>query len=235
MGYASISGRARTSSKSPQAFAVCDRCGMWYNHKELQWQFDWGGASLINKRILVCRDCNDIPQNQLRAIVLPADPMPIINPRVEPWIADESNFRTTNQSPGIDPVTGLALPPTTYRITQSLDNRVSQQTGLPLGYANAVFTATLIPLSIISDGTTSVFVTCSAPHNMLDYQPVSILGSTNGAVDGLYSIVVTSATAFKYQIAAPVPAGGYLNSTTLVRVVDIGLPPGSLVVPQPGI
>lgn len=96
MGYASISGRARTSSKSPQAFGVCDRCGMWYNHVNLNWQFDWAGASLINKRILVCRDCTDEPQNQLRAIVIPADPLPVMNPRVEPWIADESNFRTTN-------------------------------------------------------------------------------------------------------------------------------------------
>ena len=81
MGYASQSGRARVSSKNPQALAVCDRCSMWYNHSDLAWQYDWGGASLINKRILVCQPCNDIPQNQLRAIVLPADPVPVMNPR----------------------------------------------------------------------------------------------------------------------------------------------------------
>lgn len=78
-------------------------------------------------------------------------------------------------------------------------------------------------------------MTCANPHNLLDFQPVSIWGSTSAAVDGLYSIMVTSATAFTYEIAAPVTAGGYLNSTTLVRVVDIGLPAGSFVVPEPGV
>ena len=45
---------------------------------------------MINKRILVCRRCLDRPQQQLRAIVIPADPVPIKNPRTEPFLADES-------------------------------------------------------------------------------------------------------------------------------------------------
>ena len=70
MAYASQSGRARTSASNPQAFAVCDRCGIWYNHVDLQWQYDWAGSSLINKRLLVCGRCLDVPQQQLRAIVV---------------------------------------------------------------------------------------------------------------------------------------------------------------------
>jgi hypothetical protein len=107
MGYASRSGRARTDARNPRAFAICDRCALWYNHYQLKWQYDWAGASLINKRILVCDTCYDEPQNQLRAIVLPADPMPIINPRVEPYAWDEidrrqvSGYNATNQSTGI--------------------------------------------------------------------------------------------------------------------------------------
>lgn len=91
MGYASKSGRAHTSATRPVAFKVCDRCGMWYNGPDLVWQFDWAGTSLINKRILVCkRTCLDRPQNQLRAIILPADPVPTANPRTEPFAEDEA-------------------------------------------------------------------------------------------------------------------------------------------------
>lgn len=90
MGYASRSGRARTSATNPHAFAVCDRCGMWYNHNRLVWQHDWAGTSLINKRILVCTySCLDKPQQQLRAIIIPADPLPVYNPRTEPFAEDE--------------------------------------------------------------------------------------------------------------------------------------------------
>ena len=102
MGYASRSGRARTSARNPQAFAICDRCALWYNHVDLRWQYDWAGAGLINKRILVCDTCYDEPQNQLRAIIVPADPVPIVNPRVEPYAWDEidrrqvSGFNATN-------------------------------------------------------------------------------------------------------------------------------------------
>ena len=53
MGYASKSGRARTSPSNPQAFAVCDRCGIWYNHVDLKYQFEWRGATLQNIQILV--------------------------------------------------------------------------------------------------------------------------------------------------------------------------------------
>jgi hypothetical protein len=94
MAYASQSGRARVSSTNPKAFGICDRCGFLYNHSDLQWQFDWAGASLINKKILVCDTCLDVPQEQLRAIILPADPEPIVNPRVENYaVYDRYNDR----------------------------------------------------------------------------------------------------------------------------------------------
>ena len=90
MGYASKSGRARTSSTRPQAFAVCDRCAVWENRVNLRWQFQWQGTSLQNIRLLVCRRCLDKPQAQLRAIIIPADPVPIQNPRTEPFSDDEA-------------------------------------------------------------------------------------------------------------------------------------------------
>ena len=84
MAYASRAGRARTRASAPQAHAICDRCGFRYNHVDLKFQFDWAGDQLQNFRILVCDRCLDTPQDQNRAIVVPADPVPILNPRPLP-------------------------------------------------------------------------------------------------------------------------------------------------------
>jgi hypothetical protein len=90
MSYASQAGRARTSPSNPQAHAICDRCGFRYNHANLRWQYDWRGASLANIRLLVCNTCYDNAQQQLRAIVVPADPLPISNPRTQDFVAAEA-------------------------------------------------------------------------------------------------------------------------------------------------
>lgn len=90
MAYASKWGRARANPWAPQAFAICDRCGLGYNHNQLRFQFDWAGTSLVNKQLLVCSACYDRPQEQLRAIILPADPVPIPNPRPQNFDESES-------------------------------------------------------------------------------------------------------------------------------------------------
>ena len=136
MGYASQAGRARTSATSPQAHAICDRCGFRYNHVDLKWQFDWAGASLINKRLLVCSPCYDTPQEQLRAIVIPADPVPIQNPRLQDFVTAEQNTRTTSGTNTVDPVTGIPVIRGASRITQTYSTRVTQQTGEPPGGLN---------------------------------------------------------------------------------------------------
>jgi len=136
MGYASQSGRARTSARNPQAHAICDRCGFRYNHVNLRWQYDWRGASMMNIRLLVCNPCYDAPQEQLRAIVVPADPVPIVNPRIQDFVTAESNTRVTSGQNTTDPVTGLPVPAGDTRITQDDDTRVTQQTGEPPGGLN---------------------------------------------------------------------------------------------------
>jgi hypothetical protein len=101
-------GRASVSTRNPQAFGICDRCSFLYNHNRLQWQFDWAGAGLINKRILVCNTCLDTPQEQLRAIILPADPTPILNPRVQNYREAEIDYRVT-QGNTVNAETGLPV------------------------------------------------------------------------------------------------------------------------------
>lgn len=135
MGYASRLGKARISARNPQAAAVCDRCGGVFNHVNLRWQFDWRGASLQNIRLLICQRCEDRPQEQLRAIVVPADPMPIQNPRTQDYQAAASNLRTT-QGNTTDPVTGLPVPGGGTRATQNDLLRTTQQTGEPPGGRN---------------------------------------------------------------------------------------------------
>lgn len=68
----------------PRSIGSCDRCGFDYYLSDLMWQFDYRGPELINLRILVCEKCLDQPQDQLKPIILPPDPVPVQNPRPNP-------------------------------------------------------------------------------------------------------------------------------------------------------
>lgn len=135
MAYASKAGRAHADPRNPQAFGVCMRCGIWYQRNELRDQFDWRGAALQNLYILVCRYCLDRPQEQLRAIVVPADPTPIIRPSPEFFISDEQSARYT-QGNTTDFITGIPIPGGDERTTEDDATRVVQQTGEPPGGLN---------------------------------------------------------------------------------------------------
>lgn len=135
MAYASKAGRARTSAKNPQAHAICDRCGERLNHVDLSWQFDWAGAGLINKRLLVCNHCKDTPQQQLRSIALPADPPVIMNARPEYFIEATIDYRTT-QGNMVNVKTGIPVPGGDTRVTETDQPRTTQQTGFANGSLN---------------------------------------------------------------------------------------------------
>lgn len=247
MAYASQSGRARTSAKSPQAFAVCQRCGIWYNRVDLQFQFQWRGASLINTFKLVCKPCLDIPQEQLRAIVLPADPVPIFYPSVEDFEQDETDYRAASTPTVIDPIVGIPIPSDELRVTLDCQNRTTYPFGRPVGLTqNAVmpynggvqrhYGVPLELLSVTSDGTTTVSVTCSAVHNLRQNEilsdQVSIAGLANPAADGFYSVNVITATAFTYSLYGSIPAQGLLTPTTRAVTCLVGLPLGYKRIPK---
>ena len=63
-----------------------------------------------NKRILVCRRCLDNMQSQLRAITLPGDPPPILNPRPENHDLLATERRIVENADGVTVVTGLQVP-----------------------------------------------------------------------------------------------------------------------------
>lgn len=240
MSYASRSGRARTSLKKPEAFAVCDRCGIWYNLVDTIWQFDWRGSALQNLWLRVCRRCLDVPQEQLRAIILPADPVPVWQPRVEDFVADETNYRAL---PGtIDPVTGAQQPGSQpLRITDDNQNRITQPMGCPDGLVQdsvmpynggiqKAFGLPLAVLSIVSNGTATVSVTCSKAHGLTTNDQVAIDGMENA--NGFYSVNVVSATAFTYMTAKNVPAASLLTPTGRIITALVGLPYGSVTIPK---
>lgn len=81
MGFGNQIGRARLNPRKPSAFGVCDRCGTWYLLNDLSRQFQWTGPALQDIGLLVCPQCNDVPQEQFRTVILPPDPVPRINPR----------------------------------------------------------------------------------------------------------------------------------------------------------
>jgi hypothetical protein len=100
--------RARTDPQSPRGWGTDDRSGFVGNHQNLQWQMEWGGLKLYNKRLLVYPDMYDTPQEQLRAIVIPPDPQPIMNARPEGYSFDESTFRMEENGTPRFQLNGLA-------------------------------------------------------------------------------------------------------------------------------
>lgn len=77
------------------AWSTSDRNGFITNHKNMRWQYQWAGPQLINTRILVDENELDIPQQQLRSIMIPPDPDPLFNARPEPYTIDETDWRVT--------------------------------------------------------------------------------------------------------------------------------------------
>lgn len=237
-------GRASVSLRNPRAFGICDRCGFLYNHNRLQWQYDYAGSGIINKRILVCNDCNDTPQSQLRAIVLPADPVPIQNPRVQDYAAAETDNVTTSAPTAYDSVTGIPIPSTTNIVTENGQNMTTQPIGEPVGldqnavmplYNQSAYRVNLNPLSVISIGTAVIYVTCSITHGMSTNDQIAVQGLSVDAANGFYSVTVTSATAFTYEVTSAIPAGSLLQTTTLMVTALVGLPYGYTQIPQTGV
>jgi hypothetical protein len=83
MGSFAPKGHARLDPQRPAAFAICEKCGFLYNHRDLRWDMQWRGNKLEKTGFLVCPACEDVPNQTLRPKVLPPDPVPVLNPRTE--------------------------------------------------------------------------------------------------------------------------------------------------------
>jgi hypothetical protein len=244
MAYASKAGRARVSSSNPTAQAVCDRCGIWYSRRDLSNQVEWRGSALLPLYIYVCRTCYDVPNENVRAIIIPADPVPVTQPRTEPFTADETDYRVTAAPSLIDPVTGIPVPQGDTLLTLNGNNRTTQPLGPPAGIAQAAippqyksihYGPTLSVLSVISDGFYTVTVTCSSPHGLANNSQVSVQGLTFNGADGTYSVVVKTATAFSYTTINVTPQGSLLSGASRIWTLLAGIPRGYDEIPQTGL
>lgn len=175
---------------------------------------------MINKRILVCPTCLDKPQEQLRAIIVPSDPVPIANPRVEYFVDYESNTRITSQTPTTDPTTGIPVPAGDTRITQDYNTRSTQMTGeppngtntLPGTDPNAVTYRTVT--NAVSNGSGLIRLTLATTNGMITGQTVTVqdVGGVTAA-SGNWTITVINTTQIDLQsssFSGTYTSGGYV-------------------------
>ncbi len=101
-------GRAHADRRNPSAWGICDSCGFLFDKSDLQYQYIWAGTRTVNTTSLRCDKCLDELQEQLRVIVLPADPTPVDDPRPEqsqinnnPYTSIGSNIGTMTQAAGL--------------------------------------------------------------------------------------------------------------------------------------
>jgi hypothetical protein len=179
---------------------------------------------MVNKRILVCDTCYDEPQEQLRAIVLPADPVPIINPRVEPYAWDEIDRRQVSGYNATSPSTGIPVQQgdtrvTTLNNTATEDTRVTQQTGeapygtnqLPGTDPNAVSYRPILGVGNVSG---TIRLTVSDTSGFITNQRVivrEVEGAT--AANGTWVITVVNQTKIDLQdstFSGVYTSGGYI-------------------------
>lgn len=89
----------RVDPTNPKARGVCDRCGQHWQLEQLRWQYQWTGPRLQNLYKLVCPPCLDVPQPNIRTIIIPSDPVPVMNARPENYVADDNPLSAVGVSP----------------------------------------------------------------------------------------------------------------------------------------
>jgi len=93
-------GRASIDPGAPEAVGVCDRCGFLYSLRDLRYQPIYAGpTTLVTTRRVCTITCWDVPNEQLRTIRIPPDPMPVSDPRIENFAVDEANHLTLQKAP----------------------------------------------------------------------------------------------------------------------------------------
>lgn len=90
----------RTNTPKPdlnniRPLGQCDLCGFVYHLDELQYQMDYRGMQLQSTGWLRCPPCMDVPQPQQKPIILPPDPVSVLNARPVNYREANVNFLST--------------------------------------------------------------------------------------------------------------------------------------------
>ena len=99
---------------------------------------------------------------------------------------------------------------------------------------NTAYYVTLSLISVTSDGIGSVNVTCSTVHNLSTGNQISVEGLSKATATGFYTVTVTTATAFTYQVNPVLSSGSLLTGTTKMVTANAGLPYDNTQIPQTG-
>lgn len=101
--------RAWASITRPEAWGQCDRCNQTWLHRQLRFQKKWQGINLANLFILVCPVCYDKPQENIRTLIIPLDPVPIVNARRENYDMEVPSYMMTETRQAILTEAGSAI------------------------------------------------------------------------------------------------------------------------------
>lgn len=105
---------------------------------------------------------------------------------------------------------------------------------MPLSGTSA-YRVKLRPLSVTSDGNSTITATFSTPHGLATGAQIVVQGLIDAKACGAYSVTVTTATAFTYYTDKPISTIALLTPSTLMVTANIGLPRGYAQVPQTGV
>ncbi len=82
MRHTGIRQRIKIDVKDPRGLAICDGCGLPTMHYHLREKKEYrGGMSPVGTGLMVCAQCDDVPQPYFQRQVLRPDPVPLVNPR----------------------------------------------------------------------------------------------------------------------------------------------------------
>ena len=216
------------NAERPRARGVCDRCGQHWQHSKLIWQYQWVGPRLQNLRFLVCPPCYDKPQPNIRTIVIPPDPVPIMNARPENYAVDDNplsaigvcaNFSTPQYGSRIGNLVGAA------GINSAFDGNINKQSWLSA--ANATISNSSFNNYVGINWTGSVS-NLSMPSSLL---PPVLTHSLLGV--GIYApsdrtFLDKSATSFVVQ-ASPTGGAAFAAWTTVASGTTAGTPGESII------
>lgn len=68
---------------SPSALGICDKSGFVFRRIDMVKQMEWRGNALVWTGFIVGKPFVDTPNAQLRPPMLPPDPVPVQNPRLQ--------------------------------------------------------------------------------------------------------------------------------------------------------
>lgn len=219
-------GRARVDRRDPRAHAICDRCGFLFNHEDLQWQYEWAGARTQNQNLLVCDQCLDDLQEQLRVFTLPPDPVPIHDPRIERYRIDDNPispvgtaFGTLTQAGGIKAAfDSNANKPFAFCAATFISTAGGNSVGVNFGSSqNSKVAASFTLIApnnapFLGSGTTTYSFQGS---NLSVGFTTLISGNTVGSIGEVLSVTLSPTNAFQYyQI---VLGGDNINSVAIAQ------------------